>query len=442
MRRPLACLALVSSALGTVMACAASGAQDSEREARVDPGDAGTTVLGDADPEPDPVDATDEGFGQRPTCSPAGWCETELPADGLHLRDVWAVGDRAFAIATSQTLGYKFLEWDSAGGWKFIDRKLEFNQVTSPMTVWAPDENEVYYSVWNLNGLLGGAFGAIILHGKRPTPPETSWTWTRSQIDCTGFQYLQSRPVISGTSRDDVYTAVCGNVYRLKRSAVSGDAGDDAGSAGESWELDYALEGGGFGMWTDAATADGDVWFAGVRGNANGPTAGMCALLIRRSSDGSTSVVLDGDASSGTCVAKDGVPMVAGQLTQIHAPAKDRLVATTMAVPYDNDLVLVSFSGGEATIATASPAGTMNVALSSPWGVSVDDLWMLATRPGAGNGTMILRAPSVWDGGSFDISTLAINGAPNFDGLVRLRGTSNQNLWAVGDYHAFHKSTP
>lgn len=447
MRRPLPGIALLCGALGAlgaVAACAATGVQDTAQETPVDSGDGGSTVLGDA---AHPRDAADEGFGEPPVCSPAGWCQTELPVSDIHLVDVWPVGSRAFAVATSTVHGIKFLEWDAAGGWKFIDKKMGFSRLMSPVNVWAPDENEVFFAISDTTGFsVGRPIGALVLRGTRPTPPETTWSWTRSQIDCPDLTHSRAQAVLWGASRDEVYLAVCESVYRLNRSAPL-DSGVDGGYAGvdggaavsDGWELEYAVSDANFQQWTAVTgTGTGDVWFVGIQ------AAGFdqCVLLIRKTSDGYTTVV-DGVPTEGErCVAKPGVAMIPGQFYHAHAPVKDRLVgvhALGLGSDVDNDIVQVAVVSGEVQIKRASPASTMDVTLRSVWGTSPDDLWVIADR-GAGS---ILRATSVWDGvGKFEFSTLAINGAPNLAPLSRIRGTSNQNLWAVGRDRAYFKSTP
>jgi len=452
MRRPFVGIALLSGAFGALVACAATGTQESNGGPSVDPGDAGATVLGDAHAAS--VDATDEGFGQPQVCSPAGWCTTELPSNSLEVRDVWPVGDRAFALVYDQDLGTKVLEWDAMGGWKFIDPKVEYGVYEFPMNVWAPDENEVFVASRNLSalfGIVGGSFGGFVYHGTRPVPPETSWSWTRTQIDCEGLSFLQSGqgiPFLSGTGRDGVYTAVCGGVYRLNRDAPVDDAGLDGGSAsvGERWERDYSVGDEMFGGFTAiTATKTGDMWFAGVRS----PFAGSeneCVLLIRKSSDGYTTLI-DGVPSPDTgCAAKPGAVALDGEFGDVHAPAKDVVVASLRYTTYPptqprpDELARVMLVEGDVQVARTSASGTFDGQLTSVWGASADDVWVIGSRLSGGG--MILRATSVWDGGTFAFSTLAINGSPNTEQLFRIRGTSNQNIWAVGKNSAYLKSTP
>ena len=435
MRGPLIRIGALAGALGAAVACAATGTEDSNIEPPIDPADGGTTLPEDSGaPSPSPRDAADEGFGERPVCSEAGWCLTTLPSSDLNLIDVWPVGARAFALAESQTLGPKFLEWDKDGGWKFIDEVPEVHMLNVVRTVWAPDENEVFYAFDDLSALLGtGPSGVVIFHGKRPSPPETTWSWTKSKVDCGVGVFFPGQTAVWGTGPDDIYALGCGTIHRLNRSGAS-----------EVWELDYADSDPMYPIELSGAagTGPGDVWFNATRGFSWGD---QCTVLLHKTADGYTTVVDATPTPGAGCVEREGLPMIKGALAQIHAPGKDRVIGVTTVAGspvVDNELVLVTATGGSAAVTTTSPAATMDVALKSPWGTSADDLWVLSNRT-ASSGTSILRAKSVWnDGGAFEFSTIALNGAPNTEELSRLRGTSNHNIWAVGRDRAYWKSTP
>ena len=427
-------IAMSAGALGLIAACAASAA---EEESMLAPVDGGSVVLGDAT-VPTASDATDEGFGEPPRCSEAGWCKTELPGEDLVLKDVWPVGEHAFAIAESQSLGNKFLEWDKTNGWKFIDWKIEFTNFVIARTGWAPDEDEVFYSLDDLSALAGvGLSGIIVLHGTRPSPPETRWSWTRTKIDCSDV--MPGLSAVRGTGRDEVYALSCGKVHRLNRTGTGSDAGIDGGSgtAGETWEVDYA-DADGIDLRDATGAGPGDIWF-----NAARVAGGVeCAVLLRKTAAGYRTVVDSVPTSGVGCVARPGIPMIDGVLDQPQALDNERLVAVQGISTIDNGLVHIALAGNDVEITMASPATTMDVILSAPWGTSADDLWVLSKRDISSGGS-ILRATSIWqDGGSFVFSTLALNGAPNTKSLERLRGTSNTNLWVVGRDRAYFKSTP
>ena len=109
-------LALGAFAMG---ACAASNEDVIPKE------DAGTSVVPDAGHDesvPDAAAEEDSDAGPT-TCSRAGWCLTSLPDSDLVFKDIWPLpSGRAFAIATSPTVGVKVLEWvESASQWTYID---------------------------------------------------------------------------------------------------------------------------------------------------------------------------------------------------------------------------------------------------------------------------------------------------------------------------------
>ncbi|MDF2695654.1 MAG: hypothetical protein K0S65_4037, partial [Labilithrix sp.] len=120
-----------------------------------------------------------------------------------------------FALANSNTVGTKVLEWDT-DHWAFIDDKPQLTLRMTPSNVWAPSNDEVFYSINDLSGLLPGegSFGAIVYRGTRPNPPATEWTWTRSRVECPS---LPSMPQVWGTSTSEVYLAACGKIFRLRR---------------------------------------------------------------------------------------------------------------------------------------------------------------------------------------------------------------------------------
>ncbi len=450
MSRPLVRITLLSATVSAFVACAASGTPESKDAPPVDAEDSGGNVLGDAGAPA--RDAADEAFGEPPRCSSAGWCKTELPVDDLVLEDVWPVGKRAFALGISATLGVKFLEWDAKGGWKIIDDRYEFPRAMTPKSVWAPDEDEVFFAIDDLSGFVGGVSGSIIVHGARPVPPETKWSWTRSRLDCPSTRmaifYLPNGSVW-GTSRNDVYALACDRIHRLNRGASVIDGGVVEHS--DVWDVEYADTDATSPLsWTGAiGTGPDDVWFVGYRGSF---ITAQCLTLFRKTDAGYTALIDGVPEGTTACLEKPGVAMFTGKLASsgsagpanIHAPAKERLVG---AVGNDVDNALVQFRlvDGEVQIQTASPREGMEVAVISPWGTSMDDLWVLANRstPNGTAGTSILRATSIWGGGgAFEFSTIAINGSPNTEQLTRLRGTSNQNLWAVGTHSAYVKSTP
>lgn len=433
MRAALLRISFVSVTLAAAVACAASGDQD-EHTTPLDP-DGGGSVLGDAGP---PDAAPDTALPEIPICSPAGWCKTPFPDSDLWFRDMWTLSDRAFAMATSDTVGSKILEWDAVNQWSYIDdNQAQIGNHGVQTGIWAPNSDQVYEIVADYSAFFGpGQFGAIVYRGTRPVAPATKWAWEKEHLDCDA---IDGTPQIWGSSSDDVYVVSCGQIHH--RTSTSANAGADGGAG---WAVEWVNDDPANPIELHGITGTGadDVWFLGSRGD----WPGACTVLVHKTSAGYQTVVDGTPTPDGTCEEKPGIAMITGSLRSgFHAPAKNRFLGVRFTSDVDNDIVkvVVDDVGGPAQITTASPAATMDVQLTAVWGTSEDDLWVVATRTSVGGGGGILQATNVRDdAGTYQYSTLAINGTPNTRPLDRIRGTSNTNLWAVGFQRAFHKTTP
>jgi len=414
----------------TVIAAAVACATAADEEGLAPPSDlsdggaspSDAAVMNDAPPMPD-VDAA------GPTCSEAGWCLTPLPDSDLIFADIWPLPNHAFAVASTGTAGRQLLEWsEDVSRWSYVDDDKQGTEV--PANVWSPNENEVYYAFFDLELLLTqGLFRGYVNHGRRPLPPETIWSWTRHPFDCDGFE----QPWVWGASADDVYVMVSRTIHRLKSG--DGNAGADGGTS--PWIPEYVDDDPMNPLTFRGATGTGgdDVWFVGDRG------WGACAVVIRKTSTGYRTIV-DGVPEPGGCGAKDGLPTLAGTLTGWSAPASDRLVAI-LGGRKDVVKIAPSNDGSYAVEVSGSLPASLPVNFDRAWGASEEDLWFLAKRDDFALGPAIVRGTSIWnDGGLFEYSTLVLNGAPNTETLSAIRGTSNNNIWAVGANRAYHKTSP
>lgn len=441
MRHPLFGVASVAVALGAAAACAAS---DNDGEEARDDVDAGAQVLEEAgastDTQPD-GGALDSAV-EPERCSDAGWCLTTLPDTELSLADIWPVGDHAFAISASASRGVKVLEWSAATDeWTYIDDHSQNVPRVNPGNIWAPSEDEVYFAMIEYAGLFGsGPLGTSVFHGQRPVPPAKEWSWTRQHFPC---DYNDSAPQVWGTSADDVYVVACRKIRHLHKDA--GDAGLDAGDGGIEEASPWGVE------WVDddptspldlfggAGTGPDDAWFVGARGGF----PGSCVVVVRKTAAGYQRIA-DGVALAGlSCGEKPGQLTIKGAIRDaFHAPAKERFIGTLyMSSGADNDVVQFrSTSDGGYAVERSNPGGATEVNFTSVWGSSPDDLWFIGSRVGSGT---VVRGKDVFAaGGQYTYSTLALNGAPNVARLKKIRGTSNSNVWAVGEERAFHKTTP
>lgn len=436
----LASGAALTLALALVAACAASGdeshpaAQPSSDAGEVLPSDSGSAD--DAAPNDDAEAATSE-------CSPDGWCPTTLPGSDIEVWDVVPFENRAFGLMRSANLNNKVAEWTPENGWQLISRNtgIAFPAMQVPGLLWAPDEDTVYFSVADLSGFDGGTYGAFIIRGRRPVTPATEWSWTTSKIDC---DRLTSTAPIGGTPSGDVYTSTCGKVYRLDPSSdPAADAGTDAlhwieedTGADQSSPLDlYAIGG----------TGPDDLWVTGFRwtdeysGAACGVVLHKTAAGYRTLFDGVASV--DPVTDKKFCIAKDGLAMLPSRLSDtLLLPAKNRLITATVEDGsfVKNVLVNITDVDEQVTLHTWRPTDDFTD-LKAPWGTSPDDLFVIVTRDPF---RPLIRAQSVWGSTpSYGFSQIAQNGLPNMNELYKVRGTSNQNVWLVGNQYAYHKTS-
>lgn len=438
----------ISLALGGIASIAACAESETNSQATPSPDPGGSSSLPD---EGGPKDggateaaATDAGAdGSGEACSAAGWCRTSLPDEDLTLKDLSAAGETAFAIAHSPTLGMKVLEWRNAdSAWAYIDDGTQHtvDYGTYAGRIWSPSADEVYYGV--------GA--GYVYHGKRAAPPATSWNWTRQRLgresDTSPASPVRAEDLyptypysyadlqleyptlgVWGTSAGDVYAWFVDTLYH--RTSVGG--------ADDTWVPEYVADDAASGehiyFFAAAGTGPGDIWFSGTR-----TTSSLgCAILVRKTG-GAYQRVADGTPTNdySDCDVRDGRLLIAGTrgfaqwLTDIQMRSPNQLVGLVAA----SDLVRVSITedGYSASVGSLMPAGWPFVSLWAAPG----SLWL------SGSGVVYRADSDPWDGGSFQISTLAINGAPFEQRVSRVRGTSTTNLWAIGAGNALHKTTP
>ena len=474
MKKALALLgstALLSASAG--MACATS-----DDEARPSTDDGGTTVLtdagGDANPTPDATPPV------VPTCSSAGWCRTTLPDGDLDLRDIWAFASRAFAIAESPTLGVKVLEWDEAPrAWSYIDDDTQngFELDAYAGKIWAPNENEVYFA----------SGPGLVYHGNRATPG-AAWSWKRTQLEDTSpnrapdrepgridyyDQYWNSRDATAlgvwGTSADDVYAWYGGTIFHLESAGGGADKVpvpvhvlEDAETPADS-----------FFVFGASGSGPDDVWFAAGRARFDWNVF-RCPMVLHKTASGFArlvdNVIDEADVGShyyDTCREKkdvlgfrwhSGKDMFhwtnGGWMTNIESAGPGRAAGIV-----GERLFAYVESGTPGTarvnvVAAQVPRDSPPTLVNAVW-INGADTWI------SGWG-LVLRAPTDptrWSSGlglytqddakqllidapTYAFSPTSINGAPLDRPLHQVRGTSNENLWAIGLQHALHKTTP
>ncbi len=449
------------------LAAAAACASSEDEPGVLDPGlDAGVP-LPDAGEASVPNDGDggqeDAALDSDPSCSPMGWCATQLPDHDLTLRDIWPFPGSALAIATSPTIGTKVLEWtDAAGAWRYIDdnSQNEGGRGRFVGKLWAPSADVLYFT----------AAPRTVFRGKRSGNPAT-WTWTHWDLEDrtpvypepmgspdhfkgfprTGGGTLVHHAALGvfGTSAEDVYAWFANTVYKL--------SSDDAGLS--TWSVDYVaddLDRANEQLIFVAATGTGpdDMWFAG--GRTGGPSDQHgCAMLVHKTSTGYRRVAdafavpappmpfpipLPPPPPHIYCQPKpdtlllEGPYGVASWLTDIGVDS-----ASSVAALHGGKVLHRITVNGDVYAKSTLPvpaAVTGNTFLYSLWTTPDEPLWLGGTN-------IVVRGEGIWNGaGALQLSSIALNGAPLLTEIHRVRGSSSSDRWAVGARYALHKTTP
>ena len=343
--------------------------------------------------------------------------------------------------------------------------------------MYAPSENELYFTT----------APGIVFHGTR-TSVSSPFTWESARLPYDGPAYPGRDPGrawsvespqsnvtryatalgVTGTSADDVYAWYGNRVFHR----TSGDGGatewlselvtHDPDAANESFYI--------FGA--SPASSD-EIWFVGGHGpiHAVNGFAG-CPTLFRRTPSG-YSTVLDFKYSSGSCSTKPGtihpdIKLAIPGLGSFQIPYQPRGWATAVtSVAPGAALVIVGNALEWLYVDTGSNVARYNaamgvsppVALSPPLVHSVvrvdDRLWFSGhgfvfgseIKPAAWNNCLGIGTPEVYaqqgvDGGAMvETTSVAMKGRYLNEPLFQIRGTSKNNLWAVGNRYALHKKT-
>lgn len=424
-------VACVAAALAAAASCADTDGHDAPpptttADAQTPPvfGDGGST-------EAAPNDGAAEG-GPR-TCSAAGWCVTPLPDTDLVMTDLWPVTGRAFAIAQSPTLGVKILVFDDATPkWQYIDddsQNAAFGTDSYVGNIWAPNTDEVYFTT----------SPGLLYHGKSAG---STWTWDHVSLPDHGHATETLKwpfPVVGvfGTAADDVYAWYANTIFHYE-SADGGAPGWVAKSIAS--DVEDPTEG----IYiTSASGSKDEIWFSGTRDRSN---FYACPLAVRRTAAGYQRVV-DGIAQfdpSNPCLQRPGFAWLAedGWLREIQPLASGGALGLTGGHkifppgPTFGRIVTTSDGGFTASAELVDVGYTLSTeyALSSLW-ISDGEAWL-------GAQSVVYHGPSAVDAGPLGISTIALTGAPLDTSILRVRGTSNMNLWAIGARYALHKTTP
>ncbi|MBN9166058.1 MAG: hypothetical protein BGO98_22565 [Myxococcales bacterium 68-20] len=152
-------------------------------------------------------------------------------------------------------------------------------------------------------------------------------------------------------------------------------------------------------------------------------------------------ITLDGGGGIGVggssmCKARAGRLLLGaamGWLGSVEAIAPQRVVL----LKGGREVVKVAASGDDYTAEVAElPYKPSNRNFVSLWTAPNDSIWL-------GGPNIILRGnQDLTDGGTYDVSTIALKGAWLETPIYQIRGSSHVDRWAVGARYALHKTTP
>jgi hypothetical protein len=324
-----------------------------------------------------PLDAADAG-----RCSADHWCRTPLPTQNFDLQAVWAFApDDAFAVGAGGMIHWDGKSWSAVdGGDAGVDR------VSS---LWASGPNDL----WAV-----GAGEPRLVHGSRASNGKLVW----SSYDMgagVSFQF------ITGRAPSDLWiTGFADDGTQVLEHGVLGDAGPPTLSPVAVGVADF---------WIDRVyvSPDDDLW---VTGSVQG--AASYAAVAHGAKNGSA---YTWDLSLST----EGQPY--DSFVAISGVSASEI--WILGSRTDNYHRSLAADGGAAWTAAPSHA---NTALAALWGSAKDDFWAVG----------YFGAVRHWDGKTWSISPVAVNGVPMYEHLAAIHGSSANDIWAVGAGVALHRT--
>ncbi len=248
----LGCSTILLAAAG---ACASSDDDDDGVDLAA-PEDSGASLAQDGVSDGGPASDSGDAAVDGPPCSSAGWCATDLPAPDLTLRDVWPTPGRMFAVGVSPTVGARVLEWNDADAkWSYIDDNTQNEEGRGAFVgrIWAPSENELYFTVAPRTVDRG-------VRDPASQSPATAWSWTHWELEgrapacpvdskCPNHYRGLPRYAVPGTYYDwagveipalGVFGASANDVYAWYANAIYRLSNDDAGAL--AWTVEYVAD--------------------------------------------------------------------------------------------------------------------------------------------------------------------------------------------------------
>lgn len=414
MKRPLQSKTVL--ALSFVLACADAAACANDQDApgaplptgdvdasRGDLDSSTATEDQDSGPPDAGVDATAR------TCTDEGWCHTVVP-DAQTLVSVWGDGTGNVWVVSKEG---SILRWDGAA-WT---ESYKTSPATQFYAVWGTSPTDLWAG--NASGLLHGTgASANSITWTEVALPSMNFPWSIRTLEAAGDKDLWAIGYIDRLS------------YVLHRSEASIAR---ASSTGSEWEVDAELQA----LMPDKSGAIASVW-QGVWGTAGDDVwAGATgATLFHRDAQGWHPISTAPDVVSdftfdfkGYSIDRTRVFLGAsghgGQLsdgTYVVGTSADNGATYTWAErPFDSPTSFYGlFPGGDIQAVWASNSGDIWVAGPKGFLVELED----------------------WDASTWRTAATSIDQLPTYHPIYDLWGTGPDDLWAVGEGIALHKTTP
>lgn len=370
-------IALAVASTAAFVHCAATG---DEADAPAAVPEAGSQETGTADvatvPESEGGSPRDAGVTAH--CSPDHWCRTTLPKPDFDLRSVWSFApDDALAVGDTG-----MVHWDGKT-WSLV--AVDGGSLDGLSSLWASGPNDVWAVAQGQRRLV---------HGTRAAPGG-AFTWTTSETD-------------GGPTLDTVTGASPGELW------TTGIEDDGTPMLGHGLSQD-----GGVPSFTKVAIPDNPFSLSGLFVSSDGE------LWVAGTSD--AAVVLHAKKKLNT-FAWDTSLTTAGQpftdFPAIWGTAPDDLwVLGAKADHYHRG---PSADGG----AWTPVPNHVTVAMTSVWGSGKNDVYAVG----------YFGAIRHWDGTTWSVSQIAVNGTPIYEPLSHVHGSSAADVWAVGPGIALHRT--
>lgn len=378
---------IVAGALAAALVhCSANGTEGSPSSPSGAPSnDAATEDATDAaEPSADAGDATVDADTDAGVCSADGWCRVSLPRADLDLQALWAfAANDAWAVGAGG-----MVHWDGAT-WSMVDAPdAGLEGLTS---LWSSSPNDLWGVARNQRRLV---------HGSR-TSPTAPFTWRQTTYD-DGPTFT----TLKGVGSHDLWVLGNGNFGNVFLHAVVPDTGEAASApAWTTVPIGYDY----FYASSFAVTENNELWATGFT------SAAVVIHASRTDPDGDT-WVWDQDLDT------TGQPYA--YFIDLWAPsANDIWAIGTPGFSYHR--------GPGADGATWKPIENhANLNAASVWGSSVNDVWTVGES----------GAVRHWDGTSWSLSRLAVDGIPNYRNLTSVHGSAADDVWAVGPGMALHRT--